>query len=95
MFGLTPSQAGILGLAAGLLGLLILAVLTSKRPDLDQAAPVTGFPPGWLARAPGDVERLKAARAGRSLLSLELLVNCNWECSARFCDAIARIRRGW
>jgi hypothetical protein len=95
MFGLTPTQTGILGLFVGLLALLILALLTSKHPDADEGAAFTAFQPGWLARAPGDVQRMKVVRTGRSLLSLELLVNCTWECSARFRDAISRIRRGW
>jgi hypothetical protein len=95
MFAFTLSQTGILGLFAGLLTLLILALLTSKHRDADEAVPATAFHPGWLARAPGDVERLKAVRTGRRLLTLELLVNCTWECSSQFRDAITRIRRGW
>jgi hypothetical protein len=95
MFAFTLSQTGILGLFAGLLALLILGLLTSKHPHGDEAAPVTAFDSAWLARAPDDVQQLKAVRTGRRFLTLELLANCTWECCSQFRDAIGRIRRGY
>jgi hypothetical protein len=94
MFAFTLSQTGILSLFGGLFALLILALLTSKHSQSDEAGPVTAFDSGWLARAPLDVERMKAARTGKRQLTLEQLVNCTWECCSQFRDAIGRIRRG-
>jgi len=94
MFAFTLSQTGTLSLLAGVLGLMILALLTSKHSQSDEGGAVTAFDSGWLARAPLDVERMKAARTGKRLLTLELLANCTWECCSQFRDAIGRIPRG-
>ena len=95
MLDISFDHAEILCFIASLTVLLILVVLTSKKPpSCPERELLTTLSSKWLAPAPDDVRRLEIAQGARCRLAQERLASCTREYNSKFRDAIGKIRRG-